>query len=232
MKKISFLGFWMTIAVFFLFFVPTASAHERRVYTIGHNSYIFIVGSLGEPVFVDDASGVDLQVFLANPADTTHLNTAIATPVEKLEQSLQVEVSAGGKKITLPLSPVWKTPGAYSAHFYPTVATSYTYRIFGTINGAPISVSFECASDSTLTSASTSSVIISPEVTQIIKTGAFGCPKDKSAVSFPEPASSDATLSSAINDLRSSLKIISVTLGIFIILVCYALYVIKKRPIL
>ncbi len=41
------------------------SGHERRLYTIGDQNYLFVVGSMNEPAFVDDKSGVEVFTWLA-----------------------------------------------------------------------------------------------------------------------------------------------------------------------
>ena len=37
----------------------SALAHQRGLFTIGGKKYLFVVGSMNEPVYVDDKSGVD-----------------------------------------------------------------------------------------------------------------------------------------------------------------------------
>jgi hypothetical protein len=46
---------------------PQAFAHERQLYTIGGQDYLIVIGSLNEPIIVDDKSGVDLRVLTADP---------------------------------------------------------------------------------------------------------------------------------------------------------------------
>jgi hypothetical protein len=55
----------------------------------------------------------------------------------------KVEVKAGPHVRVFELEPRFRVPGRYDAVFYPTVATTYTYRLFGTINGAPFDVTLE-----------------------------------------------------------------------------------------
>ena len=47
--------------------MPQAFAHQRQLYTIGNQDYLIVIGSLNEPIFVDDKSGVDLRVMTADP---------------------------------------------------------------------------------------------------------------------------------------------------------------------
>jgi hypothetical protein len=42
----------------------TVFAHQRQLFTIGQKDYLFVVGSLGEPLYVDQKSGVDGQSHL------------------------------------------------------------------------------------------------------------------------------------------------------------------------
>ena len=44
-------------------------AHEERLYTIGDKDYWITVGSINEPVFIDDKSGAEAFIALADPAD-------------------------------------------------------------------------------------------------------------------------------------------------------------------
>jgi hypothetical protein len=36
-----------------------AFAHQRQLFTIGDMDYLFVVGSIGEPLYVDQKSGVE-----------------------------------------------------------------------------------------------------------------------------------------------------------------------------
>ena len=40
-----------------------AFAHQRQLFTIGDKDYLFVVGSLGEPLYIDQKSGVDFSAF-------------------------------------------------------------------------------------------------------------------------------------------------------------------------
>ncbi len=154
-----------------------ASAHERQVFEIKGKQYQVVIGSLGEPLIVDDKSGVDFRV-------STLPNNK---PVEGLQDTLKVELIAGDKKKTLDLDTVYNTPGSYKAVFFPTVATTLSYRIFGTIADTPFNVTFTCQAgghaeateDKTRTEVSTG-------VVRVLKTGGFGCPEPKADMGFPE----------------------------------------------
>ena len=45
-----------------------AFAHQRQLFTIGDKDYLFVVGSLGEPLYIDQKSGVDFSAFWPDPS--------------------------------------------------------------------------------------------------------------------------------------------------------------------
>lgn len=166
-----------------------ASAHERQLFNIGGTDYLFVVGSLGEPVVVDDKTGVDLRVKIADPKAPTDANAAGAKPVVGLEQNMKVEVIAGDKKKTMDLTPAYGDLGAYKNTFFPTIGTTFTYRFFGTINNTPVDLSFTCnPAGHVVSPEATTSVTLSAGVVQKFKAGAFGCPLTKESLGFPEDA--------------------------------------------
>jgi len=170
----------------------SASAHETHIYRIGNQFYKFVVGSLNEPITVDDNTAVDLGVTISggpHVEEAGHGHTEVATPVEGLDQALKVELIAGDKKKTLDLSPAFGQPGKYKAKFYPTIQTTYTYRFFGTLNNVPIDLSFSCnPAGHPQSEEDESEVRISDNVTRTFKRGAFGCPSSKADLGFPEQA--------------------------------------------
>ena len=48
-----------------------AFAHQRQWLQVGPADYLLVVGSLDEPVFTGDKSGVDLTVLVPDPANAT-----------------------------------------------------------------------------------------------------------------------------------------------------------------
>jgi hypothetical protein len=157
------------------FFTPAlASAHERQLFNIGGTDYLFIVGSLGEPVVVDDKTGVELRVQIADPKDPTNSSAAGAKPLLGLEQALKVEIIAGEKKKTFDLTTVYGTPGAYKAVFFPTVKTALTYRFTGTVNNIPSELSFVCAPEGSKAAEDKTEVSLGAGVTRTYKNGQFG----------------------------------------------------------
>ncbi len=78
-----------------------AFAHQRQLFTIGDKDYLFVVGSLNEPIFVDDKSGVDFAAYWPNATDPLNSDANGTRPIEGLEKMLKVEISAGNKNKTL-----------------------------------------------------------------------------------------------------------------------------------
>lgn len=190
------------IAVFALLALvlpASAFAHEVQVFEINGEEYQFVIGSLNEPLVVDDKSGVDLRISMpehAGMAATDH--HAEGGAVAGLEETLKVELIAGDKKKTLDLSPVYNTPGSYKAPFYPTVATTLSYRVFGTINETPIDLTFSCSpAGHTAAEEDTNRVQISDKVFRVSKTGSYGCPQEKAEMGFPENSASVTELQSS-----------------------------------
>lgn len=185
----------------FVLMPSIASAHETQVFEIGGKMYQFVVGSLNEPLVVDDKSGVELQVKdmgahvegMAHDEDGHDHGTG--APVTGLEDALQVELIAGTAKKTLDLAPIYGTPGAYKAPYYPTVATTLSYRVFGTLNKTPVDITFTCSpAGHTTAEEDNKEVEISEGVTRHEKSGAFGCPAEKGDMGFPEPSADVQTL--------------------------------------
>lgn len=204
------------VAAIVLLLPFSALAHEHRVFTIGDKEYNITVGSLGEPVHVDDKAGVEVIVSQLG-GDTVQQPMAdgieegddgpTGTPVEGLEKDLKVEVSAGAQKKIFPLEPEDGKSGSYEAVFYPTVQTTYSYRVFGTLNGTSIDITYTCSPDSTANVAEEkSSVHVSDKVTQTLKGGAFGCPEAKADVQFPEQTMNLTDLTTKVDAMSQDRK--------------------------
>ena len=176
------------IATAFIAAPMSALAHERKVFNIGGTDYLFVVGSLAEPVVVDDKTGLDLRIKIADPKAIGDSNAPGAKPVEGLEKTLKVELIAADKKKILDITPAYKDPGAYKNTFFPTVATTLTYRVFGTINEKPVDLSFTCSPAGHVAGPDeTAEVPVSEGVVRKLKAGKFGCPIAKEELGFPEP---------------------------------------------
>src|SRR5881396_2697470 len=107
-------------------FSNMALAHEHRV--IGN--YELAVGFLNEPAIAYQPNGLFLEVKLfpnGVPTQGDEAAEASSQPVEGLEQTVKAEVIVGGgaKKMDLPLEAAFGQPGAYEAHFIPTLAGDY-----------------------------------------------------------------------------------------------------------
>jgi hypothetical protein len=183
----------------------SALAHEHRVIMIGQDHYEFTVGSLGEPVYVDDKSGVQMMVKHlgemtseqreAEESDhSSHDVSGVETPVTGLEKTWQVEISANGAKKVLPFGAAYGKPGEYHAVFYPTAATEFSYRVFGEVDGTPVNLLFECNPAGHVMEAEEEASLkkLSENVWLMSKGGQFGCPKSRADAAFPNTVMSSA----------------------------------------
>jgi hypothetical protein len=187
-------------------FTPWAAAHERDSFKIGDKYYLLTVGSLNEPFMVDNISGVDLRVSqLSGPGgDGAGSAAGKGTPVTGLERTLKVELAAGDKREKLPFDPSDKGPGSYAAIFIPTVQTTYSYRIFGTIDNNAVDLTFTCVTGEVSESAEDNSLLkVSSSITRLRKIGAFGCPDSKKAMGFPEPSLSTYEMNQSLQNLAA-----------------------------
>src|SRR5215216_3985100 len=120
-----------TAAILVLFSVGilqnVAFAHQRQLFTIGDKDYLFVVGSIGEPLYVDQKSGVELFAYWPDPSDPINSQADGTKPIEGLEKMLKVNISAGAKNKTLDFEPAFRDPGHYEEPFYPTVETTFNY---------------------------------------------------------------------------------------------------------
>jgi hypothetical protein len=197
----------LAILVSLVSVTPQAFAHERQLYTIGGQDYLIVIGSLNEPIFVDDKSGVDLQVLRADPNNPMNSSAEGAAPVEGLEETLQVELGAGNVTRVLQLEPAFGEPGAYEAPFYPTVATTLTYRLFGTINNTPVDLTFTCTPTGEAGAAADNSTVqVSEGVVRKGIEGGYGCPAPLSEAGFPEPFVSNNEIVTTLEQLRSEIQ--------------------------
>ena len=186
---------------------PQAFAHQRQLYTIGDQDYLIVIGSLNEPIFVDDKTGVDLRVLRADPNNPMNSSAEGATPVEGLEETLQVELGAGNATKVLQLEPAFGEPGAYEAPFYPTVATTLTYRLFGTINNTPVDLTSTCTPTGEAGAATDNSTVqISEGVVRKGIEGGYGCPAPLTDAGFPEPFVSNNEIVTTLEQLRNEIQ--------------------------
>jgi hypothetical protein len=177
-----------TFALFALVFLPlTSFAHESRIYEINGIVYEIVMGSLGEPIIVDDKTGVDLEIIRNG------------VPLLGAQEDLQVEMIAGNAKKTVSLSPVWGAEGRYKSNFIVTVPTTLTYRLFGTLENTEIDLSFTCnPAGHPQSEEDTTRQEISNAVVQRHKEGTFGCPQAKESFGFPEPVKSEVAFQNEV----------------------------------
>jgi hypothetical protein len=207
-------AFALAALVFFASVTPQAFAHQRQLYTIGGQDYLIVIGSLNEPIFVDDKSGVDLRVLRADPNNPMNSSAEGAAPVEGLEETVQVEIGAGNNTKVLQLEPAFGEPGAYEAPFYPTVATTITYRLFGTINNTPVDLTFTCTpAGEAGAAADNSTVQISEDVVRKGIEGGYGCPAPLSDAGFPEPLISNYEITTTLEQLQNEISSGNASMG-------------------
>jgi hypothetical protein len=179
-------------------------AHESRLYNIGNKDYWITVGSIGEPVYVDDKSGAEAFIRTADPSNPLDRNANGTKMIEGLERNLKFEVSAGDKKKIFEIEPAFDDPGHYEAFFYPTIETTYNYRLFGTINNVTVNFDFQCQTTEDEGNQDNSTKQISEGVVQKAQRGAFGCITSRTDVSFPEPYLSNNELVGMLNQTKAN----------------------------
>ena len=109
--------------------IQTSSAHQISLYTIKDKNHLFEVEWANEPVAVDDKTNVEFTALFPNATDPTNPEGNGTQPITGLENSLKVEISAGDKNMTSDLEPAFGELGSYeSKTFYPTIATTYSFR--------------------------------------------------------------------------------------------------------
>ena len=134
MSRMAAVAATLAVAVSVLTLLATpALAHERRA--VG--PYQLVVGFVEEPSFLGGTNGVSLRV--------TDTRATPPTPVEGLQETLDVEVFHGGltRSLALEFGAVFGQPGLYAAHFVPTAPGVYIFRIHGTIADLAVNERFE-----------------------------------------------------------------------------------------
>lgn len=157
MQRIIHLAASCSLVLLFAVLLPlVASAHERR--EVADGQYRMVVGFLDEPAFAGLKNGLDLRVEKLDPAEASPVaespageqGTPVAgspaeeqgTPVEGLADTLKTEVIYGDQTMELELTPAYGEPGVYESVFFPMATGTYTFHIYGEIEGTPIDESF------------------------------------------------------------------------------------------
>lgn len=194
------LGAILIVAAILTFSIlPTAYAHQRALFEIGGKDYLFIVGSANEPIFVDDETNVVLEALSPNATNPTDSNANGTQPITGLEDMLKVEILAGSKNMTSNFEPAFGEVGNYESDtFYPTVATTFDYRIYGSINSTNFDYTFTCTPQGEQSGSDNSTVNISENVIRKALIGGFGCPDDRTG--FPEPYISQYQVAQQLNN--------------------------------
>jgi hypothetical protein len=109
----------------------TAYGHERR--DVG--PYRLVVGFLAEPAYEGLKNGVDLRV----------LQAVTETPLEGLQDTLQVEITHVPSTVAkvVKLRSIYRDPGHYTADLIPTAPGHYRFRFFGTIQDMTVQETFD-----------------------------------------------------------------------------------------
>ncbi|MGN6559662.1 MAG: hypothetical protein ACTHJ2_03970 [Candidatus Nitrosocosmicus sp.] len=197
------IGIFVTISVVISPILQVSYAHQRVLYTINGKDYLFVIGSLNEPAFINDKTGVDFSAYWPNATDPTNTKANGTQPITGLEKMLKVEIIAGNKTMKSDLEPAFGKLGAYTSDtFYPTIPTTYTYRIFGDINGTSFDAKYPCnPAGGEAAKSDNSTVQISKNVERKASLGGFGCFEKR--VGFPEPILSQHDLIQELNKTKS-----------------------------
>jgi len=169
---------WCTLAV----------AHERQLVQIGTSDYLLVVGFLSEPVYTGDRSGLDLRIVLPDPSNPLDARAPEVKPVDNLDKTLKVEVKGGPHVRVFDLKPTYGAPGRYEVVFYPTVATTYSFRLFGTLDKIPVDLTFACNPLGHVSVEDKNLVKLTEHITRKAHIGSFGCPTARGDVDFPPPS--------------------------------------------
>jgi hypothetical protein len=184
-------------------FHQNAYAHQRQLFTIGDTDYLFVVGSLNEPIFVDDKTGVDFAAYSPDPNDPVNSKANGTKPITGLENMLKVELAAGDKKKVLNFEPAYQNPGHYEASFFPTIETTYNYTLFGNINGTEFRATWTCSPAESEPISDNSTKQISDGVIRKAMLGSFGCPQPRADLGFPEPYLANNEISKKLTELEN-----------------------------
>jgi hypothetical protein len=189
LSTMSFLTFSLIISIA----IPSqfAFAHEKQLLSINEKPYLFVVGSVGEPIYINDKSGVELFAYTPDPNDPLSEDSNGTKPITGLEKSLKVEVSAGPTNKTLDFEPDEENPAHYTATFFPSAETTYTYTLTGTVDNTPVHISYSCVpggvedDDDESAGGDNTKTVLSQGVIREQIAGGFSCPMPRDEVTIP-----------------------------------------------
>lgn len=122
----------LAILTLLLGLVVPSFAHEGREVGEGADKAVITFGWRVEPAYTDLLNGPELMIE----------NHDTDTAVEGLEETLQLEVSYGGKSKVLKLRAVWNDPGHYTADLIPTQPGDYSFHLTGKIGSVDVDETF------------------------------------------------------------------------------------------
>jgi hypothetical protein len=177
-------------------------AHQRALYSINGKNYLMEVEMTNEPVAVDDKTRIELTVVSPNMTSPMDPETTGVIPITGLEDSLKMDIQAGNNTLTSKLEPAFDELGVYESQtYYPTIPTTYGYRVYGDINGTYFNDTFTCnpilGEDAP---PNNSTIKIADGVERKALTGGLDCPDYR--VGFPEPYVSQFDLAKTLNQTR------------------------------
>jgi len=186
-----------------VFVLQTSYAHQIALYSINGKDYLMEVEWANEPVSIDDKTNVILTVVSPNVADPTNPEANGTQPITGLENPLKIDILAGNKTLVSGLEPAFGELGVYeSKTFYPTISTTFSFRVYGEINGTSFDNTFGCnpilGEDAP---PDNSTIKISNGIERKALIGGLECPEERTG--FPEPYTSQNDVSQALNQTRA-----------------------------
>ena len=183
--------------------LQSSFAHQIALYSINGKDYLTEVEWANEPVAVDDKTNVVLTVVSPNMTDPTNPEANGTQPITGLENSLKVDIMAGNKTLVSEFEPAFGELGVYeSKTFYPTVPTTFSFRVYGDINGTSFDNTVSCnpilGED---VPPDNSTVKISNGVERKALIGGLECPEDRTG--FPEPYTSQFEIAQDLNNTKT-----------------------------
>ena len=113
-------------------------------------------------------------------------------PITGLEKTLKVEVSAGPANKTLDFEPDEENPAHYTATFFPSAETTYTYILTGTVDDTTVHISYSCVpggggedDDDESTGEDNTKTELLQGVIREQMVGGFSCPMPRDEVTIP-----------------------------------------------